>query len=525
MKRRTLLTVAAASATAALARPAIAQNATRILRFVPQANLSSPDPIWTTADVTRNHAYLIYDTLYGVDTTLTPSPQMCAGHEVSPDNLTWRFTLRDGLAFHDGTKVRAIDCTTSINRWSKRDGFGQILAARLDEMKVIDDKRFELRTKKPFPLMLLALGANSCFIMPERIAATDAFKQIDDFTGSGPFKFVRDEWVSGSRAVYARNETYVPGVGKPDFSAGAKIVNVDRVEWNIIPDAATSAAALQSGEVDWIEQPLIDLVPKLKSSRGIVVEKFDPFGVVGVVVFNHLNPPFNNIKLRQALLPALDQSVYLSAVMGDQAEFVHAGVGVFAPGTPLENTTALTALTGPRDIALAKRLVAESGYKGEKVVLLCPTDYPTLNAVANMTRELYVQVGLNVEFVTTDWGTLVARRSSQEPVEKGGWSTFCTSAQGFQLANPIANNMIRGLGRAGWFGWPDSPTLRTLRDAWLDAPDLAAQKIIAAEIQKTVFTEVPYIPTGQWFTPSAWRSNISGIVSSASPVFWNLKKA
>eukprot|EP01037_Dinobryon_pediforme_P002079 gene2079-2116_t len=522
MQRRTLLATAAA---ATLARPAIAQNATRTLRFVPQSNLSSIDPIWTTADVTRNHAYAIYDTLYGVDTDLTPSPQMCAGHEISPDKLTWRFTLRDGLAFHDGTPVRAIDCTTSIARWSKRDGFGQILATRLDEMKVIDDKRFELRTKKPFPLMLLALGANSCFIMPERVASTDPFKQIDDFTGSGPFKFVRAEWVSGSRAVYARNEAYVPGKGAPSFSAGAKIANLDRVEWHIIPDAATSAAALQSGEVDWVEQPLIDLVPKLKSSRGVNVQKFDPFGVIGVVVFNHLHPPFDNPKLRRALLPAFDQNVYLSAVMGDQAEFVHAGVGVFAPGTPLETTVSLQALTGPRDLALAKRLAAESGYKGEKVVLMCPTDYPTLNAVANMTRELYVQVGLNVEFVTTDWGTLIARRSSQEPVEKGGWSTFCTSAGGFGLANPISNNMIRGLGKSGWFGWPESTTLRTLRDAWLDAPDLASQKTIAADIQKTVFDEVPYIPSGQWFTPSAWRSNISGIVSGASPVFWNLKKA
>ncbi len=522
MKRRTLLGAVAA---ATLARPALAQSATRTLRFVPQANLSSPDPIWTTADVTRNHAYMIYDTLYGVDTTLTPSPQMCAGHEISPDQLTWRFTLRDGLKFHDGSPVRAIDCTTSIARWSKRDGFGQILASRLDDMKVVDDKRFDLRTKKPFPLMLLALGANSCFIMPEHVAATDPFKQIDDFTGSGPFKFARNEWISGSRSVYARNEAYVPASGKPDFSAGAKVVNLDRVEWSVIPDAATAAAALQNGEVDWVEQPLIDLVPKLKSTPGITVRKFDPFGVVGVVVFNHLHPPFDNPKLRRALLPALDQKTYLSAVMGDEAEFIRAGVGVFAPDTPLATTTSLDALTGPRNIALAKKLVAESGYKGEKVVLLCPTDYPTLNAVANMTRELYVQVGLNVDFVTTDWGTLVARRASQEPVEKGGWSTFCTSALGYQLANPIANNMIRGAGKLGWFGWPDSPALRGLRDAWLDAPDLAAQKAIADTIQRTVFEEVPYIPTGQWFTPSAWRNTISGIVSGSSPVFWNLKKA
>ena len=522
MKRRNLLGAALATT---LARPALAQGASRVLRFVPQSNLSSPDPVWTTADVTANHAYMIYDTLYGADTTLTPHPQMCAGHELSDDKLTWRFTLRDGLAFHDGAPVRAADCVASIGRWSKRNGFGQVLASRLEAMRAVDDTRFELRTKQPFPLMLLALGANACFIMPERVAATDPFKQITDFTGSGPFKFVRDEWVSGSRAVYARNAAYVPAAGKPDHVAGGKIVNLDRVEWIVMPDAATASAALQNGEVDWVEQPLIDLVPMLERNRDLTVRKFDPFGVVGVVVFNHLQPPFDNVKLRRALLPALDQSAYLEAVMGEQTAFKRGGVGVFIPGTPLANAAGLEALTGPRDLALAKRLVAESGYKGERVVLLCPTDYPTLQAVATMTRDLFVHVGLNVEFATTDWGTLIARRASQEPVEKGGWSTFCTSARGEGLTNPIANNMIRGAGRAGWFGWPDSPALRGLRNAWLDAPDMDAQKTIAAEIQRTVFDEVPYIPTGQWFTPSAWRNNITGIVSSSSPIFWNVRKS
>ncbi len=524
MRRRTLLWTAAAASATVLARPAVSQGAARVLRFVPQANLSSLDPIWTTADVTRNHAYLVYDTLYGADTTLTPSPQMCAGHELSEDRLTWRFTLRPNLTFHDGTPVRSADCIASIARWGKRDGFGQILAARLDSMTAVDDTRFELRTRKPFPLMLLALGANSCFIMPERVASTDPYKQITDFTGSGPFRFLHDEYVSGSHAAYARFDAYHPAEGKADFSAGAKVVHVDRVEWTIMPDAATAAAALQNGEVDWVEQPLIDLTPMLARSPGVTVQKFDPFGVVGVVVFNHLHPPFDNPKLRRALLPALDQNAYLSAVIGDQAAYKHPGVGVFAPGTPLANATGLDALTGPRDLALARKLVAESGYKGEKVVLLCPTDYATLGAVATMTRELFVQVGLNVEFVTTDWGTVVARRASQEPVEKGGWSTFCTSALGYQLANPVANNMIRGAGRNGWFGWPDSPTLRGLRDAWLDAPDLDRQRAIAIDIQRTVFEEVPYIPTGQWFTPSAWRNTVSGIVSGSSPVFWNLQK-
>ena len=221
--------------------------------------------------------------------------------------------------------------------------------------------------------------------------------------------------------------------------------------------------------------------------------------------FNHLHPPFDNPKLRRALLPALDQASYLSAVVGDQAEFKRVGVGVFPPGTPLANTAGLDALTSPRDLALARKLVKESGYNGERIVLLGPTDYPTIGAVATMTEALFKDVGLNVDFVATDFGTMISRRASQESVEKGGWSTFCTAALGYQVANPISNNMIRGLGKEGWFGWPTSPHLQALRNAWLDAPDVQAQQTVAADIQRTVFDEVPYIPTGQWFNPSAWR--------------------
>ena len=321
------------------------------------------------------------------------------------------------------------------------------LASRLDSMTVLDDRRFEIRTSKPFPMMLLALGANSCFMMPERVAKTDAFKAIDSFVGSGPFRFVADEWVSGSKVVYARNTDYVPGVGVPSFSAGAKVVNLDRVEWLIMPDSATAAAALQSGEVDWVEQPLIDLAPMLKRNRDIVVKNFDPFGAVGVVVFNHLDPPFDNPKLRQALLPALNHATYLSAVIGDQADFKRTGVGVFPPGTPLANGAGLEALTGLRDLDEARRLVKASGYKGERVVLLGPTDYPTIGAVATMTEALFREVGLNVDFVATDFGTMISRRASQEPVEKGGWSTFCTAALGVSGGQPDLEQHDPGVGQ------------------------------------------------------------------------------
>jgi peptide/nickel transport system substrate-binding protein len=510
----------------ALARPAVAQGtAARTLRFVPQANLTSPDPIWTTANVTRNHAYMVWDTLYGVDAALQPQPQMCAGHEVSADQLTWRFTLRDGLLFHDGTLVRAADCIASIDRWSKRDAFGQIMGARVAEMRALDDRRFEVRLSKPFPLVTMAIANNNCFIMPERVAKTDPFKQIDEIIGSGPYRFVRNEWVAGSRAVYARFDKYNPRPEAPSFTAGGKVVHFDRVEWQVMPDPATAGAALQAGEVDWVEQPLIDLLPLMRRNPALRVVTNDPFGVIGVIVFNHLQPPFDNLKLRRALLPAVDQAEFVAAVMGGESSSAQTGVGVFTAGSPLANTVGLDALTGARDVARARQLVKESGYHDERVVLLSPSDYPSLQAVAQVTNAVYQRVGLNVDYASTDWGTVISRRASKEPVEKGGWSTFVTTADGLGLANPIGNNMIRGSGLNGWFGWPTSPRLVALREAWLDAPDLAAQRKIAEDIQRTVWEEVPYIPVGQWSLPIAYRAAVTGIVRSPYPTFWNVSKS
>ncbi len=524
MRRRTML--GALPAAIALARPAIAQGtAARTLRFVPQANLTSPDPIWTTANVTRNHAYMVWDTLYGLDAALKPQPQMCAGHELSDDQLTWRFTLREGLVFHDGTPVRAVDCIASITRWSKRDTFGQLIAARLAEMHALDDQRFELRLTRPFPLLPMAIANNNCFIMPERLAKTDAFKQIDEIVGSGPYRFIRDEWVAGARAVYTRFEGYRPRAEPPSFTAGGKIVHFDRVEWQVMPDPATAGAALQAGEVDWIEQPLIDLLPLMRSNKALRVATNDDFGVIGVVVFNHLQPPFDNVKLRRALLPAVDQSEFVAAVMGNESSTAKTGVGVFTAGSPLANAAGLDTLTGPRDIARARQLVKDSGYNNERAVLLSPSDYPSLQAVAQVTHAVYQRVGLNVEYASTDWGTVISRRASKEPVDKGGWSTFVTTADGQGLTNPIGNNMLRGAGLNGWFGWPTSPRLVALREAWLNASVLPAQRKIAEDIQRVVWDEVPYIPVGQWSLPIAYRATVTGILRSPYPTFWNVSKS
>ncbi|MDA8051773.1 MAG: ABC transporter substrate-binding protein [Rhodospirillales bacterium] len=530
MKRRTLLTgTAALAAMGPLgtgAAEAAALPANKVLKFIPEGNLQNPDPVWTTTTVARNHALMVWDTLFGLDGKLAPKPQMLESYGASPDGLTWTFKLRPGLLFHDGTKVRAIDAVTSINRWMQRDGYGLRMKSQLVDMKPTGEDTFEIRLNKPFPILPFAFGKDQIFVMPERIAKTSAFEQIKEFIGSGPYRFLVKEWVSGTLAAYAKFDRYVPRKEPPSFTAGAKIAHFDRVEWNIITDPATAAAALEQNSEDWWQTPLVQLLPVLKATKGVKVETLDPFGVIPIIRFNCLIPPFDNMKLRRAFLPAINQKEYVTAAVGSGNGLGRVGVGVFTPGSPLANDAGLSVLTGPRDVSLARKLVKEAGYDGQKIVLLAPTDYPTLNALAEVTNSLLKELGFNVEYQAMDWGTLVARRAIKKPLDQGGWSIFCTTWEGLTFTDPGSFYPIFGTGtHPGWFGWYKSAKMESLRDAWFTAPDLAAQKKVAIAIQKLVWEEVPYIPLGQWFQPIAFRDTISGIIRAPFPIFWNVRKA
>lgn len=519
MRRRELL-----KATPLLMAPALARAASLPLRFIPSANLSALDPIWTTALVAQAHGYLIYDTLYGIDAKGESRPQMCAGHSVSADELTWTFTLRDGLSFHDREKVLARDCVMSLRRWATRDSFGQQMVAAANEITATDDRRFQVRLKRPFRQMLYGFGARNCFMMPERVAKTPGSEQIKETIGSGPFRFLPGEWNSGAHAGYARFDEYVPRQEAPSFYAGGKVANFERVEWIVQPDSATAAAALQKGEVDWIEQPLIDLCPMLRKSPDVLVKVNDPFGWQPIIGLNHLNPPFDNPKLRRALLPALDQKAFVAAVIGDQAELGHVPGGFFADGQPMATHAGLEVLTRPRDIGLAKRLVSEAGYHGETVVLLSPSDRPVYSAVSYVARDLFQKIGLTVDFQSMDWGSVITRRTSKNPADKGGWSAFITALDGVTVSNPGGNFALRGNGEKAWFGWPTDERLEALRDSWFDAPDLRSQKAIAEQVQLRAVEVLPYIPLGQIFQPTAFRSDIKDIVKAMYPLFWGVRR-
>jgi peptide/nickel transport system substrate-binding protein len=504
----------------------MAETPKQTLRFIPQADLRSIDPIWTTAYVTRNFGYLVFDTLFALDKDFRPQPQMVDRWTVSDDKLSYRFTLRDGLKWHDGQPVRGADCVASIERWGNRDKLGQKLMEAVSQMEAVDDKTFTITLKFPFPLLIEGLGklsSNVPFMMPERLAKTDAFQQIPDAIGSGPFKFVKEEWEPGHKAVFVKNADYVPREEAPSFASGGKVAKVDRVEWLYIPDTATAAAALNSGEADWYEQPPADLVPVFAANNGIVVTTVDPLGNHGILRFNHVQPPFNNLKMRQAMLNLVDQKDYMGAAAGDP-KYWKTCAALFGCGTPFETNAGAEALLNGPNPARAKQLVEEAGYKGEKIVLMSATDQPIVHGQALVTLDALRKVGLNVEFQANDWGTLITRRTSKEPVDKGGWSIFHTWGAAPDLS-PALNAALRTNGDNAWFGWPSDEELEALIDAWFKAPDLAAQKKLAAEIQVEAYTnDVPYIPTGQFVIPTAYRKNLEGVIIAPVVFLWNVDK-
>jgi peptide/nickel transport system substrate-binding protein len=504
------------------ASPASAQ---KVLKFIPQADLRILDPIATTAYITRNHGYMVYDTLFATDAKFQIQPQMVDKWEISSDKLTYTFTLRDGLKFHDGQPVRSADCIASLARWGKRDALGQKLAEATESWSAVNDKTFKLKLKKPFPLTLPALGklsSNVPFIMPERIAKTDAFQNITEAIGSGPFKFVKDEWVPGNKVVYAKNADYVPRKEAPSWAAGGKVVKVDRVEWLYIPDSATAAAALNAGEADWWEQLPPDLIPLLRKNKEVRVENIDPLGSLGIIRFNFMQPPFNNPKLREALLYAVDQKDYVLGIAGDEKNG-HTCYSVYTCGTPLSSEIGAEPLKGKRDFDRAKKLVQESGYKGEKIVVISATDQPIVHSQSLLTTETLRKLGLNVELQAGDWGTLITRRTSKEPVEKGGWSIFHTWLVGPDMLSPAATPMVSN-GEKAWFGWPNDKKLEELREAWFGTTDAATGKKAADAVQVEAFKYVPFITTAQFIIPTAYRSNLTGVIVAPVTFLWNVEK-
>ena len=510
---------------ALLALPAIAQAKT--LTAVMHSDLRVIDPGLTTAYITRDHGYMVYDTLLAIDSDFKVQPQM-AEYKVSDDKLTYTFTLRDGLKWHDGAPVTSEDCIASLKRWGRNDGMGQKLMDFVASMDAVDAKTFTLKLKEPYGLVLESIAKPSSlvpFMMPKRMAETPAGKAISEQIGSGPFKFVQAEFQPGVKAVYVKNTDYVPRKEPASWTSGGKVVKVDRVEWITMPDAQTQVNAIQSGDIDFIENPSFDLLPALKADEDLEVKTIGLLGFQTLGRMNFLLPPFDNVKVRRAAFLAMSQKPVLDALVGNPEYYKICGA-VFGCGTPLATDIGSETLTKGDGMAEAKKELAASGYDGTPVVVMAPTDVVTLKAQPIVAAQLLRDAGFKVEVQATDWQTVVTRRASQKPVKDGGWNMFFTNWVGADILNPVANVSLSGKGtKGGWFGWFDDPKMEELRDKFARSTSPDEQKKLAAEIQTEAYQQVAYIPLGQYTAPSVWRKAITGILPGpATPVFWNVDK-
>ncbi len=503
------------------AAPAAAE---KVLRVTPHADLKILDPQTNTATITLMHGLNIYDMLFAWDENLQAKPQMVESYTVSPDKLLYSFTLRPGLKFHDGQPVTTHDVIPSLKRWMVRDVMGQSLARFTEAMEAQDDRTFTLKLKEPFPFVEIALGASGGqmpVIYRQKDAETDPYQNITTTVGSGPFRFVRSEWVPGAKVVYEKNPDYVPRAEPANGLAGGKVVKVDRLEYVVLPDPTTKSAAIQSGEVDIVDQLPHDQAMILEKAPGVVVGLITPLGAVGIIRPNSKYPPFDNPKARQALAMMVNQEDYMAAAFGEKKWWAPC-YSYFVCGSP-NGTEVGSEAYRKQDIEKAKQLLAESGYKGEKITLISTHEIAMIGAISDVTVANLKAIGMNVEVVESDWGTLVARRAKKEPPDQGGWNIFHTTVGGGAMYLPVTNFTIDETCDKAWFGWPCDEKAEVLRQAYIRADDTQRKAALEA-LHQRLWEAMPTILVGQYRQPYAWRANIKGLVHSNIIAFWNVEK-
>lgn len=513
-------------ATTALTGPAMAQST---LKFVPQADLRILDTAWTTAAITRNHGYLVYEPLFSYDSKGEPKPQAVESWTMSPDGLTYTFTMRPGLLFSDGTPLTAKDAAASLERWSKRKASGQTMRARMNAITAKDDKTFEITFKERFGLVLetLADAIQPTFVLRAKDAEADPFTQIQfkEVVGSGPFTFVPEEWVPGSKAVYKKNASYKPRSEAPDGFWGGKIAKLDRIEWLYLPDPSTQVQALLRGEVDVVEIPPVDLLPLLKKDPNVTVKVLDQMGSQGFFWMNSKHPPFDKPEARQAVGHLLDQASFLQATIGNP-DYERPCLSVMACGSTNESKAG-TAPFAKADVNKARELLKKSGYNNEPVVLLDATDQHILHQMAVVMAQLMREAGFNIDLQANDWSSVVTRTARGDKPGAGspGWNIFPSWAPGRVVSSPLTATQLRAPCNLTTFvPNPCDPELEARKNRFFAAATLPERKAAMDSLQERFYEVMPYIVTGQFLTPKAWRNNITGVVDVSEFVFWNVEK-
>lgn len=509
-----------------LAAVPTASQAETTAKFVMHAPLRVLDPILTSAYVTRNHGYLVYDTLFSMDAQGQPKPQMVDSWTVSEDRLTYTFKLRLGLKFHDGAPVTADDVVASLQRWENGDPtIGNRLKQATAELAATGADTFTLKLRTAYGLVLESLAKESSpvpFIMPKRIASVPASQAISETIGSGPYKFVQADFQAGVKATYLKFADYVPRKEPASAFAGGKVARVDRLELVNIPDSQTAVNALRNGEIDFLEDVPPDLMPQLKDAKGITLKSYGKNSNMFTLRMNWLQPPFNNVKVRRAALAALNQVDYLDAQIGDPEVYQVCGA-VLTCVSPYASEADATQIKAP-DLAHARQLLKDSGYKGEKVVVLHPTDLPIFANIAPVTAQALRSIGMNAEIQSMDWATLLSRRSKKDGVEQGGWSIFQSNMSSLDLISPVGNPNLDGRAGSTYPGWTHDDAMDALRTRFAAARTEAERRDIATAIQRRNYEQVMYVPLGGYSKFKGYDAKFADLVDAPIPLFWTSAK-
>lgn len=507
-----------------LAWPAASRADTNIVAVM-HSPLRQLDPVTNSAYIVRDYGYMVYDTLLARDANGGIQPQMAEKWTVSSDGKVYTFTLRDGLKWHDGTAVTSEDCVASIKRWSSVDKMGQVMKTLLDGISVVDAKTFSLTFKEPTAIALAALSKPSgvaAYMMPKNLAETPIERPITEENGSGPFKMVTAEFKPGVQVVFEKNKDYVPRNEPASGMAGGKVVKVDRVTWLAMPDAMTMVNALASNEIDFVESVPVDLLGVLQASPDIVINESKRQGGQYIARFNSAQPPFDNKLVRQAALLAIDQNDIMQAEIGNPKYFGLCAAYFGCGSTYASEFGADRLIKAQPEKAAA--LLKEAKYDGSPVVLLHPTDVPQLAAIPPVLADQLRKAGFNVQLLAMDWQTITVKRTSREPVSKGGWSIFATGNGFGDIGEPIGFVAAAANGKDAWFGWPDVPAIEVQRAKFARATDPAELKAIAEELQRLLVDEATFVPLGEFTNVSARRKVISAFMDVPLPVFWNVTK-
>jgi len=527
--RRDLLRAGAAGLAAAglPAPPAGAQSAGQpgsrpspgggTLTVVLESEVVILDPYVTTAAITRTFGYHVWDTLFAMAENGEIRPQMVREHSASADGLTWTFTLRDGLRFHDGAPVTAADCVASLNRWMPLDPLGRMLRAAVAAVEARGDTSFAIALKEPFPLLLDVLGKPNApvpFILPARILPEAPGGRITEIVGSGPFTFRRDAWLAGERMVLERNANYVPREEPPSFLAGGKRAKVERLVLRVVPDDGTAASALSAGEVDYVQYLGFDQIPRLERARGVEL-----MGLTGIHMFqgnfrlNHASGPFADPEIRKVMWHLVDQRGIMQAV-GVPDRFARADCASFwMCDAPLE--TRAGSEPAAYDVVRAREMLRRTSYRGEPVVML-EVSASISQTAANVLAQSMKEAGFTVDEQVMDWGTVLARRGNKQ-----GWSLFPVYSNGVDMVSPL-NHFYIASTCADYPGWSCDNRIPPLLQRFAKAPDLAARRQLADEIQTIAYELVPNLMWGQFARPAGYRNRMKDLIRSSFPIFWEV---